>query len=313
MSWCFSSLRQALVFSRHWHIIAIFVLCSVPAQRYILSAQNLSDQLWHRLAEADRALDDRQFDEALAGYRSALRLRDPLPEAEVGIAAVLQSEGLVDEAERHLLRALDNSNHFLLAENEYRARYQLAHLYENSAQRSKFEEMLLSITNTEQQFADRRQNQIRQQVLVDRGIDRLFELYRFGELYTLSAHAQLGEHYVVSGNYGRAVDHLIFAIVKKGEQIVAIGTAHGLDAQSLPFTELLNSIRSIRILERHARAGYDINRILFYLGAALYGHAPHSIEWMRAWSVVANDSRQNEWTRRARSRLSSPRLEPLVN
>ena len=289
-----------------------FFVAGAGAGSAALHAQEFDDQLWYRLAEADRALDERRFDDALNGYRSALRLRRPLPEADLGIATVLQIEGVAAEAENHFLSALENSEYFLLPENEYRARYGLASLYQSTRQYSKYSEALLGITDSEEGFQDLGQRRIGQRLLVNRGVDRLFEIYRFGNFYTLSAHAQLGEHFVVSGNYVRALDHLIYAVIKRGEQLEAIAEGNGLDVSGMSFTELLGTARGVRILNQNLRRGYDIDRILFYTGAAVYGHAPQSSTWTEVWSMVANSPHDNRWKSLAQARLNNPQLEPLL-
>lgn len=262
------------------------------------------------LAAAEYALDQRQYDEAAERYREALRLASPLPEAEYGLARVLEADGLRGAAERKYLAALAQRDELRTPELAYEIRYRLASLYQNQGNLFEYERQLELITADDVSYGRRALRLNAKRVLYSRGVDRLFQLYRFGSDFALSAHAQLGEHYVRSGNYGQAVDHLIFAFVLHAKQLLAISGAHLTDAHEQGYSELIvaaHRVVPIRNWLDEARS----YRLLFYLGAALYGDGPRHERWREVLSLVAQIDGDSPWGIRARQRLASPAPEPL--
>ena len=166
--------------------------------------RNKDAPAWVLYRRGEQAFREQRLDEALTLYRQALAVRNPYPEAEAGIGAVLQAEGNLGPAERQFLRALRQSAFFATPQEEIAVRYRLAEVYRQLRRRSSYEQTLLAITATEELFTDTSGASIRaamRQTLLERGLDRLALLYRISNPETLEAHAQLGEHFVLSGNY----------------------------------------------------------------------------------------------------------------
>lgn len=294
-------------------LVCIPLLClainGVIAQSALQPAS--STELWYILAEAEQAFQDRQYDVAAQRYHDALNIRRPLPEAEAGLARILHVEGLVGTAETQYLVALSNTDAFILAESEYEVRYNLADLYLQSNQRFKYEATLLKITDSESQFQDTSILLRMRTLLLDRGFDRLFTLFRFENYYTLNAHAQLGEHFVLSGNYDAAINHLMFAFTKAAEQLSAVSRIHTINDAAL-FSDLYRQMSRLPVIQNELRYEYDLHRLLFYLGAAIYGDAPQSATWSAIWEMLVDNAPDLPWGRRAQARLANPQLEPLL-
>ena len=263
------------------------------------------------LAEARSALDRRQYDEAATKYRQALRLAAPLPEAEYGLALVLHADGLAAAAERQYVGALSHRAHLRVPEMVHEIRYSLATLYREQNQLFEYERQLELIAAEHRPYGRDSLRLNAKRLLYERGIDRLFELYRFDNYFALSAHAQLGEHYVRSGNYSQAVDHLIFAFILRGGQLADISRRHALNAQRQSYSQLFANAHRIAPIRNQLNSGYDIYRLIFYFGAALYGDNPQNRRWREVLSLISDIDNPSPWITRARARLASPALEPL--
>jgi len=266
------------------------------------------------LAEAEHAFIERNYDRAAAAYQSALRLRFPLPEAEYGIARILHAEGLRDAAERKYRAALAERAHLRNSELVYQIQYDLAELYLEENSLFKYQDALESISAAHDEYRNPALVANMKRVLYQRGMDRLFALYRFDSYFALAAHAELGEHYVRSGNYSTALEHLAFAFVMRATQLAEVSRAHILDIDALSYSELFARAHALSpILNTLNASGYDLYRLLFYLGAALYGDNPSNRRWSEVWSLIADVESDSPWVARARARLEAPRVEQLYS
>ena len=277
------------------------------------NASHSSENIDFVLVEANRALDQRQYDQAAERYQYALRLQTPLPEAEYGLGIVLHVEGLRGAAEQKYILALSQKAHLRVPELAYEIQYRLADLYLEGGQRSKYEAVLEDISADNTYYADVSLRRNIKRIVYQRGMDRLFDLYRFNSYFALSAHAQLGEHYVRSGNYSAAVEHLLFAYIIRAQQLYEISTIHILQADQLSYSELFAQAHLVTPIITQLNHGYDIYRILFYLGSALYGDNPRSQTWREAWVLVSGLNVNSPWVLRARARLQDPQVEQLYS
>ena len=273
----------------------------------------LSDNIDFVLAQANRALDQRQYDQAAERYEYALRLKTPLPEAEYGLGMVLHAEGIRGAAERKYILAISQRAHLRVSELVYEIQYRLADLYLEGGQRAKYQAVLEQISDDDTYYANSSLRRNIKRIVYQRGMDRLFELYRFDAHFALSAHAQLGEHYVRSGNYGAAVEHLLFAYLLHAQQLYEISAAHILQIDQLSYSELFAHAHLVTPITNQLNHGYDIYRILFYLGSALYGDSPRSQTWSEAWLLISSLDVNSPWILRARVRLQDPQVEQLYS
>lgn len=265
------------------------------------------------LAQAQRALDLREYEEAAERYRAALRLATPLPEAEYGLGLVLHADGLREIAEQKYLLALSQRQYLRVPELVYEIRYQLSALYREQGKLFDYEQQLTVVAADDQAYNRVSLRDNARRVLYARGIDRLFELYRFDAQFAFDAHAELGEHYVRSGNYKQAVDHLMFAFVLYAQRLLALSAQHILNPIENSYSELFATAHRVAPIRNQLNEGYDVYRLLFYLGAAMYGDNPQSERWREVFSLLVaqvNDD-TSPWIRLARQRLETPQLEPL--
>lgn len=265
------------------------------------------------LAQAQRALDLREYEEAAERYRAALRLATPLPEAEYGLGLVLHADGLREIAEQKYLLALSQRQYLRVPELVYEIRYQLSALYREQGKLFDYEQQLTVVAADDQAYNRVSLRDNARRVLYARGIDRLFELYRFDAQFAFDAHAELGEHYVRSGNYKQAVDHLMFAFVLYAQRLLALSAQHILNPIENSYSELFATAHRVAPIRNQLNEGYDVYRLLFYLGAAMHGDNPQSERWREVFSLLVtqvNDD-TSPWIRLARQRLETPQLEPL--
>lgn len=263
------------------------------------------------LAQAEHALDLRKYEEAAERYRAALRLAVPLPEAEYGLGLILHADGLRETAEQKYLLALSQQQYLRVPEVAYEIRYQLATLYREQGQLFNYEQQLVAIVADDQTYNRRSLRDNARRVLYARGLDRLFELYRFDTQFAFTAHAELGEHYVRSGNYTQAVDHLMFAFVLYAQRLLALSAQHILNPSEDSYSELFIAAHRIAPIHNQLEEGYNIYRLLFYLGAALYGDNPQRMRWRDVFSLLIQIDDDSPWISLARERLITPQLERL--
>ncbi len=286
---------------------------------------------WVTYRRGVHALDSRDFGEALRNFRDALAVRRPFPEAEAGIGRVFEAEGNWELAERQYKRALERSDHFYVAEDEYAVRYRLADLYRNREIWMQYQRELEYIAEQNPQFRPDHDPEYRRLIpnvltrppLEDRPpeprLDILLRLYRLEENFAYRAHRELGEVYLRRNQrFAPAVEHLSFAAVAALSTLVDELRRETYGYEFTTTRELIaDALEAERLRRYMGPEQSDLFRVLFHLSGALYGlggagtpgPVPRQIwDLLRAFPEAAG-----EWAVRAARAMERPETSMNVD
>lgn len=300
----------------------LVVVLLIVALSPCLAQEDGGEPAWVTYQRGVHAFERKNLGEAVRFFRDALAAQRPFPEAEAGIGQVFEEEGNIPLAVRQYRRALEQSDAFYIAEDEYAVRYELAELFRNQGRWMEFEDELLVIAERNPQFNPDNDppyrrlvpNVLTREPLEDRPpeprLDILLRLYRLEENFAYRAHRDVGERYLARQVYEPAVEHLSFAAVAALSTLVEelrrdiydyeFETTAGLIADALAVERLRGYI-----------ADTDLFRVLFRLSGALYGHegaaGPGAVS-REIWELVQSFPRAGGlWATRAERAMERPR------
>lgn len=147
----------------------------------------------------------------------------PAASAEADLELGLVYKSLQDfvQAEHYLDLALKRRSYLQVPGREYEIRYALAEIYILRGKPYEYEKSLLEIVSRDRPFVDqngalaRQREQMRRLVLAgEGGLDKMLQLYRVPDDFSLDAHRRLGLLYLQHQDYEQAYLHLVFAVVK---------------------------------------------------------------------------------------------------
>ena len=125
------------------------------------------------------------------------------------------------QAEHYLGEALAKRSYLPVTGREFEARYALAEIYVVQGKLYQYEKTLQAITALDKPFisqegaAARLREQIRTVLFTDpAGLDKVLQLYRLNDDFSLEAHRLLGAMYLQRQDFEQALMHLIFAVIK---------------------------------------------------------------------------------------------------
>ncbi len=260
-----------------------------------------------------QALSQRKLKEALLLFRQAIALRSPYPEAETGIGIVHESEGLISLAKLQYLKVLQQKQFLYVSEDELMVRYRLARIYNFEGNNRQYEEMLLRITETDPLWADQKNRSTllaMRQILLNEGFDRLALLYRNDKIATLDANVQLGRHYLLNGNYDRALDHLMLANLQLTGEIVRRLLEYDRTYLFRTVEDLILDVSALSEISEFI-VDNDWHGTMYSLGVSLIGVSPISNSWSEILELLTRIS-NNKWAELARQKLDNPIVDPII-
>ncbi len=274
-----------------------------------------NEPAWVTYERGQRALREGEFGEAVRAFRRAIERGGPFPEAEAAIGEVYLVEGSLNLAERQFRRAIVQRGALRVPEEEYQLWYRLAEVYRLQENPRAYELALLEIVEDDEWFVSEEYAGEREgyrRVIREEGLDRLLVLYRQRDDFARRAHALLGEHYLRTGNYGRALDHLVFANLKILSEIIEteLGRDPGYEFRTV--SQLLERVEGRREWQEYI-AETGLYRTIYYLGSALYGDDPSLATPQQVWGIIAARRAAGEWGIRAAEQIEDPELEPLID
>ncbi|MDR2394318.1 MAG: hypothetical protein LBD93_09230 [Treponema sp.] len=147
-------------------------------------------------------------------------------------------------------------------------------------------------------------------MLENDGISRFLTIYRYNHSLVERAHRLLGLYYYTSGRHNRAVEHLMFSFLIQNTIMIEEIIRNQYD---FTFTTLDNlmAVAMKRSVLGDYMEGAEYYKILYYLGAALYGDGK-LVSARRFWTLLSGSSEAGEWGGRASSQLRSPFVEQVV-
>lgn len=216
--------------------------------------------------------------------------------AETNLELGLLHKSLQDyvQAEHYLGEALAKRSYLPVPEREYEIRYALSEIYLVQGKLYQYEKSLLGLTALDRPFisqegaAVRLRDQMRQVLLTDPiGLDKVLQLYRLKDDFSLEAHRLLGTIYLQNKDYEQALMHLIFAVIKPVsramEEIRArdygytFSTLENFLQESRAYPDIMRYLSDARLYEG-----------LYNLAMAIPGYQPNNLNVpRRLWTLLA--------------------------
>lgn len=174
-------------------IVLALVFCA-----QVLPADN-TNKLWLLYEQGNSAASQKEYGRALQLYKSAIEAASVFPEAEAAIGDVYLEEGETVLAQKQYEKAYDLRKSFYIPEDQYAILYKLANLFELQQLYKQMEDALSTIVAADKRFQETPNQRLRGQVeknYLEKGLERVIELYRFDESFASAAHSKLGWFYL---------------------------------------------------------------------------------------------------------------------
>ncbi len=307
--------------------IFIFSLFLIFISAAFVSAQDLREQekikkieesyrlnipVWLLYEYGRQAYELGEYGLASRVFREAIDRAGIAPEAEIWLARIFENEGEYNLAEKQYLKALEYKNDLYVIEEEIDLLYSLAEIYRKTDQYGKYEKTLISVIENDSEI---RINMNLQYSMIDvlkkRGIDKMFELYRYEKTKYNSARTGLGIFYYRTGRYSEAEINLILPLVS----VATTGFNYIYDkTANYEFTNILSHIK--RMLEYPELSQfletYEFFQTLYYLAASLYADGFYDSA-SEIWMIITEcDKDDSTWTKRSERQLEDPFIEPVI-
>ena len=163
-------------------------------------------------------------------------------------------------------------------------------------------------------------------ILVNDGIGRFLELYRYNNTLVENAHRQLGFFFVVTQRPS-AQEHLMYAFLIQNTIIIEEITRRQFDFSLSAGTEvhrrhhIENSARELILISEEIKKYPNLQsyvneveyyKTAYYLAASLFrnNNTPTALT---IWEFLASQPQAGEWHSRSVQQLRSPRMEPRVD
>ncbi|MBI9105529.1 MAG: tetratricopeptide repeat protein [Spirochaetales bacterium] len=271
-----------------------------------------SGPLWLLMERGKQAYELGEYGLSSRVFREVINRNAYYPDAHMWLGFIFEQEGEYLLAEKQYLKALEGRKQLYVIEDEFHILYKLADIYEKTDQYGKYEQILMSIIEKDDNYRDGFKLQYAMvDVLKMRGTDKLFELYRYDENKYNRARTELGIFYYKTGRYTEAENNLIFPVMSAattGFDYIYEKTA---DYSFTSIISHVDSMNKLPVLREYLQKN-DFYKSLYYLGASLYadGFGDTARE---LWSLVYNyDEADSNWRIRAGRQLQQPFIEPII-
>ncbi len=267
---------------------------------------------WLLMERGKQAFEIGEFGLASRIFREVITRENNYPDAEIWLGYIFEQEGEYGLAEKQYLAALDRKSSLYIPDDEFTILYKLSDIYKKTNQYGKYESTLLEILNNDQSEAGNIEIQYAVlDVLKDKGIDKMFELYRFENDKYNRARTGIGIFYYQTGRYTEAQLNLLIPVISlaaAGFDFIYNKTAiyEYTDFES-HISEMLRYPELADFLQKN-----DFFSSLYYLAASLYaGGNKNDAE--KIWRIVSKfDAEGSTWKIRASRQLRSPFIEPII-
>lgn len=156
------------------------------------------------------------FHDSIWNLTAFIKTQKEYPEAQKLIGDIYKIEGEYELAEKFYRQALANFEIFDVPDEKYEILYTMADLSRLTGDYKKMELRLLNITSKEN--FDRRNMILKSALNVisrnnDTSMDKLFELYRYDDYYSLKAYCLLSDYYASVGETQKALSYSAIAVI----------------------------------------------------------------------------------------------------
>jgi tetratricopeptide (TPR) repeat protein len=293
-------------------IIAILLTFFVSFPYTILAIDVDSSPGWLVFEKGKQLFDSEEYGDALYHFRKALATFGSSPEIEYWIGRVFEAGGEYILAERQYEAALEEQRLLLVPDDVLSIRYRLAKVHFAGGDFAGYSGQLEAIIAHD--AAVREKTNVLEfkpralaNVLVQRGFDKLLELYRIDDHGGLNAYYDQGVYKYRTGFLESGAEYLTFAIVLTCTTVIEYIIHLDPDYRFTALPSLLRDALKNRVLSDYLEA-VDAFGQIYALGTALYEtrEIPKMQIATDLWRIVSDQDDSGRWSTKARLQLQSP-------
>jgi tetratricopeptide (TPR) repeat protein len=312
------NIRRALYAGMEQAVIDVLSLGEVRLYKDNLSMveKYINDRGQFRAKEALDELYYRAGKESLKNSvqnaLAALKNLKEYPEADFWIGETYRVEGELAISEQQYRKALQNRALLQTPSLALTIEYRLAQILR---ERRRFQDMeacyadiLQSDTLWQESEQFVRKAMIR--TLKTEGVNRFLTMYRYKNPKTEAAHRELGFYYLSSGRHGKALDHLMFAVLIQNTTIIDEILRRQFDYTFTTLAALEPALERRKELQKY-RQEVAYFHTLYALACALYADGDERAA-RDTWAYVAGAADGGEWSARSARQLREPHVEPIA-
>jgi tetratricopeptide (TPR) repeat protein len=260
---------------------------------------------WLVIEKGKQLFDSGDYGESLFYFRQARERYPNVPEVEYWIGRVFEAEGEYSLAELQYKLALERAEYFEIRDDVYEVHYRLADIYLIEKHLSSYVAHLESILNRDVEARRsagdlRLDGRLLSRTLAQKGLDKLFELYRLPDYGGLDAYYRLGVYELRTGLVENASELLTLSAVITFTTVINHLLERDPEYRFTTFDDLLTGALKYRIVEDYF---FDTDAFgqLYALALALRGsrEAPKIEVSSQLLALVRIHDAQGFWGRRA--------------
>ena len=271
-----------------------------------------NDPGWLIFEKGKQLFDSGEYGDAIYYFRKAYEKLGSSPEIEYWIGRVFEAEGEYTLAEKQYETSIDQRKLLLVPDEEIELRTRLAQVCRTLNDFDGYSSGLEAITAYD--TARRNEQAVYEidpltltRVLVERGYDKLLELYRIDDYGGLSAYYNLGIYKYRTGFYAASIQQLTFAFVITNTTVINYMIDRDPEYRFATLPDLLfDALRFPRVFDYL----YTVDAFgqAYALGTALYatGEVTKQAVAKELWRIIIEYDENGWWTAKARRQLQSP-------
>lgn len=267
---------------------------------------------WLVFEKGKQLFDSEDYGDALYHFRKALETIGSSPEVEFWIGRVFEAEGEYVLAKKQYETAIKERRLLLVPDDVLSIRYQLAKVNYVNRDFAAYSGQLEAII--EYDTMQRKKTNLLEfkprtlsSVLVQRGYDKLLELYRIDDHGGLNAYYDLGVYKYRTGFFESATDYLTFAVVLTCTTAIEYLIHLDPDYRFTTLPNMLVDARKVRVLKDYLNT-VDFFGQVYALGTTLYetGEVQKTQLAFGLWRIASDHDETGRWSNKARRQLQSP-------
>lgn len=293
-------------------IIAVLLAVFIIGSSHINAIDVDSSPGWLVFEKGKQLFDSEDYGDALYHFRKARETFGDSPEVEYWIGRVFEAEGEYMLAKKQYETALEVKRLLLVPDDVLSIRHRLAKVYfavGDFAAYSGQLEAIIEYDSIERKKTDVLEFKPRMlaDVLVQRGYDKLLELYRIDDHGGLSSYYDLGVYKYRTGFFEFGAEYLTFAVILTCTTMIEYLIHLDPEYRFTTLSKLLADALRNKTLSDYLNA-VDAFGQLYALGAALYeaGEAPKMRIAANLWRIVSDQDVTGRWSEKATRQLQSP-------
>jgi tetratricopeptide (TPR) repeat protein len=292
--------------------VALLVGSAVLSLARVLPADN-TNNLWLLFEQGNAAASQKEYGKALQLYKSAIEGAGIFPEAEAAIGDVFMEEGEASLAQRQYEKAYDMRKSFYIPNDQYAILYKLVNLFEIQQFYKQMEDTLGNVVADDKRFQDTPNQRLRSQVeknYLEKGLDRVIQLYTFDDTFAAPAHSKLGWFYYRTGRFTQAISQLLFSVVYRASEIERAARERDVEQEFPDLASVLAVAAASPDLAEYGRSA-GLYKDLYYLAGSTFaaGYPSHSTA---IWKLLSASKAAGQYADLSTRQLKKAFIEPLL-